>query len=160
MWVWNRLHCSSFQLSMCNSHEKRSAGRGKQLNIQMLGRPSLTRSQKKGRKAKTRSLVVPRKTFPRTERWCSVITKKAALQRVQTLACLVPGCWPTLCGAYWLPSHRGRGNVWLPRKHFFQASDREKNKSASLLGGVRTEPAGTSEGWEAVPRVDIKNPCS
>lgn len=115
---------------------------------------------KKRRKSKTKSLVVPRKMFPRTERWCSVITKKAALQRIQNLARLVPGCWPMLRGACWLPSNGGRGNVRLPRKHFFQASDRGKNKSASLLGSVCTQPAGTSEGREAVPRVDMKNPRS
>lgn len=107
---------------------------GKQLNIQMVGCPSLARSQKKERKGQNKKLSGSQKNVSQNrERWCSVITKKAALQECRPL--------PVWCQAAGLPSMEpagspvtkgGGSNVQLPRKHFFQASDRGKNKSASL----------------------------
>lgn len=118
----------------------------------------LTNKEPKGRKAKTGSLLVPRKMFPRAGRWRSAVSKKAALQKIQTSTCLAPGCWPALQGVCGLPSYtqrwgRGSGMCGLQEQSISSrlVTERKISSFSVLLGPVCALLLGTSEGSQGSP---------
>lgn len=96
------------------SHHEKVCGHGEAAEHSDARLPQTNKEPKAGRKANTGSLLVPRKMFPRAGRWRSAVSKNAALQKIQTFACLAPGCWPALQGVCGLPSNtqrQGRGGM-------------------------------------------------
>ena len=96
------------------SHHEKVCGQGKTAEHSDARLPQTNKEPKERRKAQTGSLLVLRKMFPRAGRWRSAVSKKATLQKIQTFACLAPGCWPALQGVCGLPSNThkwGRGGM-------------------------------------------------
>lgn len=108
------------------SHHEKVCGHGEAAEHSDVRLLQTNEEPKEGRKAKTRSLLVPRKMFPRAGRWHSAVSKKAALQKIQTFTCLAHQ-------AAGLPSRESVGSPVTHRVLGGGECVASKNK-ASLLG--------------------------